>query len=55
MKSLRHCQNEIFMYDRSILEMLGRTIDADGLVTRGGFAGVWAAIRTRDFSQKLCW
>ncbi len=41
------------MYDRSILEMLGKTTDADVLVIGGGFAGVWAAMRARDFSQEV--
>ena len=37
----------------SKLEDLGTIIDADVLVIGGGFAGVWAAIRAKDFVDKV--
>ena len=35
------------------LESLGTIIDTDVLIIGGGFAGVWAAIRARDFADKV--
>ena len=37
----------------SKLEDLGTIIDADVLVIGGGFAGTWAAIRAKDFADKV--
>src|SRR3990172_9565518 len=37
----------------SKLEDLGTIIDADVLVIGGGFAGIWAAIRAKDFVDKV--
>ena len=37
----------------SKLEDMGRVIDADVLVIGGGFAGIWAAIRAKDFVDKV--
>lgn len=35
------------------LEKLGHVIDADVLIIGGGFAGAWAALRARDFADKV--
>ena len=37
----------------SKLEELGKLLEVDVLIIGGGFAGIWAAIRAKDFADKV--